>query len=131
MSFPVALRYGLFALVVGSSLLGSPFPGSLFLVSPAPASAQQSGTAVHGTVADPTGAVIPGATVTLTPAAGKAIVGTADYVSPEQARSAHEPEWTCRMFCPNCGPLPQTAQRFAMGYPLSYRGRCRRRDRVS
>jgi len=76
MSFPVALRYGLFALVVGSSLLGSPFPGSPFLVSPAPASAQQSGTTVHGTVADPTGAVIPGATVTLTPAAGKAIVAT-------------------------------------------------------
>src|ERR1700731_3999478 len=74
MSFPVALRYVFLALVVASPFLGSPFPAS-----PLFARAQQSGTTVHGTVADPTGAVIPGATVTLTPAgnaAAKAIVGT-------------------------------------------------------
>ncbi len=38
------------------------------------ASAQQKGATVQGTVADPDEAVIPGATVTLTPASGKALV---------------------------------------------------------
>src|SRR6202051_4157058 len=71
MSFPVALRYGFLALVVASPFLGSPFPAS-----PLFARAQQPGTTVHGTVADPTGAVIPEATVTLTPAAGKAVTAT-------------------------------------------------------
>ena len=36
--------------------------------------AQQAGTSVHGVVTDPDDAVIPGATVTLTPAKGKAVV---------------------------------------------------------
>lgn len=38
------------------------------------ASAQQKGATVHGTVADPDEAVIPGATVTLTPTSGKPLV---------------------------------------------------------
>ncbi len=46
----------------------------------------QQGSAVRGTVADPDGAVIPGATVTLTPATGKAIIvqsgGDGGYVVP-------------------------------------------------
>src|ERR1700692_225406 len=66
MSFSAALRFGSLALFVASPSL----------ISPLPAPAQQPGTAVHGTVADPSGAVIPGATVTLTPASGKAIIGT-------------------------------------------------------
>ncbi len=41
---------------------------------PMVASAQQKGATVQGTVADPDEAVIPGATITLTPASGKAIV---------------------------------------------------------
>ncbi|HUZ93713.1 MAG TPA: carboxypeptidase regulatory-like domain-containing protein [Edaphobacter sp.] len=41
---------------------------------PLVASAQQRGATVHGTVADPDEAVIPGATVTLTPASGKPLV---------------------------------------------------------
>jgi hypothetical protein len=36
--------------------------------------AQQTGATVHGTVADPESAVIPGATVTFTPASGKAMI---------------------------------------------------------
>ena len=28
------------------------------------------------------------------------------------ARKAHAPEWTCLMFWPNCGPLPQTSHIF-------------------
>ncbi|WP_263369182.1 TonB-dependent receptor [Edaphobacter dinghuensis] len=45
-----------------------------FAVMPMVASAQQKGATVHGTVADPDEAVIPGATVTLTPASGKPLV---------------------------------------------------------
>jgi hypothetical protein len=41
--------------------------------TPMVARAQQSGATVHGLVADPDSAVIPGATVTLTPASGKAL----------------------------------------------------------
>lgn len=41
-------------------------------VGTGPASAQVGGTRVHGTVADPSGAVIPGATITLTPSNGSA-----------------------------------------------------------
>ncbi len=41
---------------------------------PAIASAQQTGASIRGTIADPDAAVIPGATVTLTPASGKALV---------------------------------------------------------
>jgi hypothetical protein len=48
----------------------------LFFVALTPmvASAQQTGATVHGVVADPENAVIPGATVTFTPASGKALV---------------------------------------------------------
>jgi len=41
--------------------------------APMVARAQQAGATVHGLVADPDNAVIPGATVTLTPASGKAL----------------------------------------------------------
>jgi len=41
---------------------------------PALANAQQTGATVRGTVADPDAAVIPGATATLTPASGKALI---------------------------------------------------------
>ena len=44
-----------------------------FAFVPMVASAQQKGATVHGTVADPDEAVIPGATVTLTPSSGKAL----------------------------------------------------------
>jgi hypothetical protein len=48
----------------------------LFFVALTPmiASAQQTGATVRGVVADPENAVIPGATVTLTPASGKALI---------------------------------------------------------
>src|SRR6201996_348377 len=46
----------------------------LIALSPVALRAQQVGATVHGTVADPESAVIPGATVTLTPASGKALV---------------------------------------------------------
>ncbi|MEO6816515.1 MAG: carboxypeptidase regulatory-like domain-containing protein [Edaphobacter sp.] len=45
-----------------------------FVFLPLVASAQQKGATIHGTVADPDEAVIPGATVTLTPASGKSLV---------------------------------------------------------
>ncbi|WP_348268322.1 DUF2012 domain-containing protein [Edaphobacter paludis] len=45
-----------------------------FAFVPMVASAQQKGATVQGTVADPDEAVIPGATVTLTPASGKPLV---------------------------------------------------------
>jgi hypothetical protein len=45
----------------------------LAFLMPMVAIAQQSGATVHGLVADPENAVIPGATVTLTPASGKAL----------------------------------------------------------
>ena len=47
----------------------------LFLVALTPmvVRAQQTGATVHGTIADPDDAVIPGAVVTLTPASGKAL----------------------------------------------------------
>ena len=43
-------------------------------LTPLVASAQQTGATVHGLVADPEQAVIPGATVTFTPASGKALI---------------------------------------------------------
>jgi hypothetical protein len=48
----------------------------LFFISitPMAANAQQTGATVHGLVADPENAVIPGATVTFTPASGKALI---------------------------------------------------------
>jgi hypothetical protein len=42
-------------------------------LAPVISRAQQGGATIHGTVADPDSAVIPGATVTLTPASGKAL----------------------------------------------------------
>ena len=59
-----------------------------FSVMPMVASAQQKGATVHGTVADPDEAVIPGATVTLTPASGKPLVAQS------QSDSARSPEAT-------------------------------------
>ncbi len=48
----------------------------LFLIAltPMAANAQQTGATVHGLVADPESAVIPGATVTFTPVSGKALI---------------------------------------------------------
>src|SRR6266849_3116457 len=48
----------------------------LFFVAltPMAATAQQGGATVHGLVADPENAVVPGATVTFTPASGKALI---------------------------------------------------------
>ncbi|MCU1318915.1 MAG: hypothetical protein JWP98_433, partial [Edaphobacter sp.] len=48
----------------------------LFLIALAPmvARSQQTGATVHGTIADPDEAVIPGAVVTLTPASGKPLI---------------------------------------------------------
>src|SRR5580704_17597714 len=43
-------------------------------LTPMVATAQQTGAMVHGLVADPENAVIPGATVTFTPATGKALI---------------------------------------------------------
>jgi len=71
MSFRASLK-NLLLLVVSTSLW---VPMAAVLGSPAPVLAQQAATTVHGTVADPTAAVIPGATVTLTPVnKGAAIV---------------------------------------------------------
>jgi hypothetical protein len=71
MSFRAGLKSVVLAVAVAAPLAGVPFLAPLTL-----ANAQQNGATVHGTVADPTGAVIPGATVTLTPATGKPILGT-------------------------------------------------------
>jgi Carboxypeptidase regulatory-like domain len=46
----------------------------VFALTPMVASAQQTGATVHGLVADPENAVIPGATVTFTPATGKPLI---------------------------------------------------------
>ena len=70
MSLRAGLKSALCALVVGAPILGVP------ALAPLSTAAAQQAATVHGTVADPTGAVIPGATVTLTPASGKAIVVT-------------------------------------------------------
>jgi hypothetical protein len=69
MSFRAGLKSVVLATTIAAPLSGVPFLGPL-----SRATAQQARAAVHGTVADPTGAVIPGATVTLTPATGKAIL---------------------------------------------------------
>ena len=71
MSFRAGLKS-----VVWAVTIAVPLSGAQFLAPLSVASAQQPGATVHGTVADPTGAVIPGATVTFTPATGKAIVAT-------------------------------------------------------
>jgi uncharacterized membrane protein YgcG len=71
MSFRAGLQSVVLAVAVAAPLAGVPF------LAPLPrAGAQQTAATIHGTVADPTGAVIPGATVTLTPATGKPILGT-------------------------------------------------------
>jgi Carboxypeptidase regulatory-like domain len=71
MSFRAGLKS-----VVWAVTIAVPLSGAQFLAPLSVASAQQPGATVHGTVADPTGAVIPGATVTFTPATGKAIIAT-------------------------------------------------------
>ena len=52
----------------------------LFFIASLPmiVSAQQPGATVHGTVADPENAVIPGATVTFTPASGKPLIAQSE-----------------------------------------------------
>jgi Carboxypeptidase regulatory-like domain len=70
MSLRAGLKSALCALVIGAPILGVP------ALAPLSTAAAQQAATVHGTVADPTGAVIPGATVTLTPATGNAIVVT-------------------------------------------------------
>jgi hypothetical protein len=59
MSFARSLKFVLFFLIA---------------LSPMVANAQQLGATVHGLVADPDAAVVPGATVTLTPASGNALI---------------------------------------------------------
>ncbi|HEX7159541.1 MAG TPA: DUF2012 domain-containing protein, partial [Edaphobacter sp.] len=68
---------------LGNQALGEGMSGRaifklLFLfflaLASASANAQQTAATVHGAVADPDAAVIPGATVTLTPASGKALI---------------------------------------------------------
>jgi Carboxypeptidase regulatory-like domain len=59
MSFRAALKFALLFLIA---------------LTPMAANAQQTGATVHGVVADPESAVIPGATVTFTPASGKALI---------------------------------------------------------
>lgn len=77
----------------------------LFLLAlvPAIASAQQTAAAVHGTVADPDTAVIPGATVTLTPASGK----------PQIVRSQNDGTYAFRNVAPGTYSLTVTMQGFA------------------
>ena len=53
------------------------FFAALTLLAPTAALAQApAGATVRGLIADPDDAVIPGATITLTPASGKAVTGT-------------------------------------------------------
>ncbi len=59
----------------------------LCLAIPSRSYAQQAGANVRGTVADPDDAVIPGATVTLTPAAGRAILVTSQADGSYSARN--------------------------------------------
>jgi hypothetical protein len=59
MSFRAALKFALLFFIALMPMAGS---------------AQQTGATVHGSVADPQSAVIPGATVTLTPPSGKALI---------------------------------------------------------
>src|ERR1700723_1144962 len=51
-------------------------------LTPMVASAQQTGATVRGMVADPENAVIPGATVTFTPASGKALITQSERTAP-------------------------------------------------
>jgi Carboxypeptidase regulatory-like domain len=71
----MSFRAGLKSVVLAVTI-AAPFSGVPFLAPLSFASAQQSAATVHGTVTDPSGAVIPGATVTFTPATGKAILAT-------------------------------------------------------
>ena len=71
----MSFRAGLQSVVLAINI-AAPLAGVALLAPLSVASAQQTGATVHGTVADPTGAVIPGASVILTPATGKPILGT-------------------------------------------------------
>ena len=74
------LRYTPLAFLIGALTIGQPSASpAQSIVDGAQSGGQTGGVAVkggtlRGTVADPTGAVIPGATVTLTPAGGKAAI---------------------------------------------------------
>jgi hypothetical protein len=61
----------LMALMLAGTMLAQ--AASVQTQTPAPAAAQAAGTRVHGTIKDPDGELIPGASVTLTPAKGQAI----------------------------------------------------------
>ena len=75
----------------------------LIALFPVVARAQQVGATVHGTVADPESAVIPGATVTLTPASGKALM----------TQSQSDGTYTLRGVAPGTYSLTVTMKGFA------------------
>jgi hypothetical protein len=96
MSFRKALQFFVFFLAAFTPMI---------------ARAQQAGTTVHGLVADPDSAVIPGATVTLTPASGK----------PATTKSQSDGTYVLHGIAPGTYSMTVTMQGFATFVKLGVR----------
>jgi uncharacterized membrane protein YgcG len=83
------------------------------------APAQQGGSTVHGTVADPDDAEIPGATVTLTPASGKAITTTSGSDGTYTLRNVPPGTYSVSVTMPGFASFARQGVKIAAGTPLT------------
>ncbi len=83
------------------------------------AAAPQTGSSVRGTVADPDDAVIPGATITLTPPSGKAVVGTSGADGTFALRGVRPGTYSLTVTMPGFATFVREAVRVTAGAPLT------------
>src|SRR3984957_2807123 len=93
----------------------------LFFVALTPviASAQQTGATVRGTVADPENAVIPGATVTFTPASGKALITQPQSDGTYVLRGVPAGTYSVTVTMQGCASFVRQGMRIAAGQNLA------------
>ncbi len=105
MSFRASVTYWLFLLCL--------------CAAPVAYGQQRSAGALHGTVTDPDNAVIPGATVTLTPPAGKAIVVTSGADGSYTAPAVPPGLYSITVTMPNFATFVRQGVRFAPGQQMA------------
>ncbi len=97
------------------------FKATLFLcllAAPFAAQAQQNSAIVRGTIADPDGAVIPGAAVTLTPASGTALHAQSQNDGTYILRNVPVGTYTLTVTMPGFATFSQAALRVAAGQAM-------------
>lgn len=91
----------------------------LVLLTPQIASAQAAGATVRGLIADPDAAVIPGATVTLTPASGNALLTTSGSDGTYILRGAPAGTYSVTVTMPGFASFVKQGVRVAAGQTLT------------